>query len=100
MIRIIDNKKIDLTNHEWEIYLKICDSYKQYGGEQLFDNLFETDENGIIMYLIPPSKKQTSLEIFLFLVSVFNHQHVRLMYKQMDDFKKIIEEKFEKIDKK
>lgn len=78
-MRIICNKKIDLTDDEWKVFRDICESYKEYGGESLFEGLFETDSNGIIQFLIPPSKQQTSLEIFLFLVSIFNHQHVREM---------------------
>lgn len=85
MLRVICNKRIDLTDHEWQIFQNICESYKGYGGEQLFEDLFETDKKGIIQYLVPPSKKQTSLEIFLFLVSIFNHQHVRAMQDQVNE---------------
>jgi len=84
-MRIICNKRIDLTDDEWLLFQKICDSYTAYGGESLFEDLFETDKNGIILFLKPPSKKQTSIEIFLFLASVFNHQHVRAMQEQVKD---------------
>lgn len=99
-MRIICNKKIDLTDDEWKVFQSICSSYKEYGGELLFDGLFETDKNGIIQFLIPPSKQQTSLEIFLFLVSIFNHQHVREMERMnsetiaqtKEELNKLIEE--------
>jgi len=86
-IKIIDNKKIDLTADEWNMYRKIVSSYttQTNKGEDLFIDLFETDENGIIIFLKPPSKRQTSFEVFLFLMSVFQHQHLRIMYARVDD---------------
>lgn len=85
MLRVICNKRIELTDDEWLMFTQICESYKEYGGESLFEDLFETDSKGIIQFLKPPSKKQTSLEIFLFLTAVFNHQHVRQMYEIIED---------------
>ncbi len=80
-LQIIDNKKIEMTSDEWAMYQKIVKSYTSLTnrGEDLFIDLFESDENGIIMFLKPPSKRQTSLEVFLFLMSLMQHQHLRLM---------------------
>lgn len=93
MIRIICNKKIDLTDDEWNLFNQICDSYKEYGGEILFEDLFETDNDGLIKFIKPPSKRQTSMEIFMFIVAIFNHQHNRQMYKQFDDLAKQVRDK-------
>jgi hypothetical protein len=84
-IKIIDNKKISLTQEEWDMYQSICRSYDRpnFKGEELFKNLFESDDNGIIVFLRPPSSRYTSMEVFLFLVAVFNHQHVRVIYNQL-----------------
>jgi hypothetical protein len=86
-MKIIDNKKVDMTEDEWAMYQRIVKSYTTptNRGEDLFIDLFETDDNGIMVFLKPPSKRQTSLEIFLFLMSLFQHQHIRLMHKQVDD---------------
>lgn len=86
-LSIIDNKKVDLTNDEWQMYQKIVKSYttQTNKGEDLFMDLFESDDNGIIIFLKPPSKRQTSFEIFLFLMSIMQHQHLRLMHAQIDD---------------
>ena len=69
------------------MYQKIVKSYTTLTnrGEDLFIDLFESDDNGIIIFLKPPSKRQTSLEVFLFLMSIMQHQHLRLMQKQVDD---------------
>lgn len=94
-LRIIDNKKIDMTEDEWTMYQKIVKSYTTVTnrGEDLFIDLFESDENGIIIFLKPPSKRQTSFEVFLFLMALFQHQHLRLMQKQVDDLCDQVREK-------
>lgn len=86
-IRIVDNKKLDMTDDEWQMYQKIVKSYSNppNRGEDLFIDLFETDEAGTIMFLKPPTKRQTSFEVFLFLMAIMQHQHLRLMHQQVDD---------------
>lgn len=86
-IKIIDNKKVEMTDDEWSMYQKMVKSYTSLTnrGEDLFIDLFETNEDGIIVFLKPPSKRQTSLEVFLFLMSLMQHQHLRLMHQQIDD---------------
>lgn len=101
-MKIIDNKKIDLTDDEWDMYQKIVKSYTNLTnkGEDLFIDLFETNDDGIIVFLKPPSKRQTSLEVFLFLMSVFQHQHLRLMYKQVNDMCEQMKNKINEYDLK
>jgi hypothetical protein len=107
-LHIIDNKRVDLTSDEWEMYQNIVRSYTTTTckGEDLFVDLFESDENGIIIFLKPPSKRQTSFEIFLFLMAIFEHQHLRIMHSEVNDIcdqmklkLKEIEEKLEKLSK-
>lgn len=87
MIRVIDNKKVEMTDDEFGMYQKIVQSYTDLTGkgEDLFIDLFETDESGTIVFLKPPSKRRTSLEVFLFLMSLMQHQHLRLMHQQIDE---------------
>ena len=86
-VRVINNKRVEMTDDEWVMYEKIVKSYTTATnkGEDLFIDLFETDPNGIIVFLRPPSKFRTSFEVFLFLMSLMQHQHLRLMHKQVDD---------------
>lgn len=86
MIRIIDNKKIDLTDHEYSLYNQIVESYTtpRFRGESLFQDLFETDDDGIIIFLKPSNKPIASLEVYLFLVSIMVHQHLRSSTSQYD----------------
>lgn len=85
-IRIVDKKKIDLTEDEFKIYNALCQEYTtpQHKGEDYFIDLFQTDDNGLIIFLTPP-KHRISIEIYLFLVSVMVQQHLRAMHKQVDD---------------
>ena len=92
-IRVIDNKKLLLTNDEYLIYDNMCKSYTQ--GKDLFKDLFETDDDGIIVFLRPPSK-MFSMETMMFLQNVMLHQHIRKMYdehnKALEVLKTTIEE--------
>lgn len=101
-MKVIDNKKVDMTEDEWAMYVKIVKSYttQTNKGEDLFIDLFETNDDGIIMFLKPPSKRQTSFEVFLFLMSLFQHQHLRLMYNQVSDICNQMTEKMREIDEK
>jgi hypothetical protein len=78
MIRIIDNKKVDLTNDEFSLYEKICRSYDRpnFKGEYLFEDLFESDDKGFIIFLKPPTN-YTTPEVVFFLINIMVHQHLR-----------------------
>lgn len=98
MIRIINNRKIDLSDFEWKCYQEICRSYDRPNskGEDLFVDLFDSDKDGMIVYLRPPSTRATSLEVYLFLCSVFQHQQGRLNAAKVDELvakyeKKLVE---------
>lgn len=94
-VHIVDNKKLDMTDDEFLMYQKIVKSYTTQNnkGEDLFIDLFETNNDGIIVFLKPPSRRQTSFEVFLFLMSLFQHQHLRLMHSQVDDLCTQVREK-------
>lgn len=99
---IIDNKKVDLTQDEYDMYTKIVKSYTTISnrGEDLFIDLFESDENGIIIFLKPPSRRQTSFEVFLFLMSIFQNQHLRLIYKEVDSVCSQMKDKMNELEEK
>jgi hypothetical protein len=78
MLRIINHKRIELTDSEYKLYQEICRSYDtpKFKGEDLFKDLFETDQSGLIIFLRPPTKAYTSMEVYMFLVNVMVHQHL------------------------
>lgn len=89
MLKIIDNKRIEMTNEEYDLYNKICSSYPK--GKDLFKGLFETDSEGLIIFLIPP-QKEFSMEVVIFLQNLMIQQHLRKIYKEhnkaLEEFKK------------
>ena len=89
MLKIIDNKRIEMTQDEFKIYEQICASYKQ--GKILFSGLFETDENGIIVCLIPP-KKVFTMEVTQFLQNLMVHQHMRIIISEHNEAMKELNE--------
>lgn len=107
-IHVVSNRKLDLTDDEWAMYQKIVKSYTTATnkGEDLFMELFETNDLGIITFLRPPSKYRTSLEVYLFLTSIMVQQHIRVNYSiiqdlanQLKDKMKLIDDKLELLDK-
>lgn len=84
-IRVIDNKKLDMTDDEFGMYNNIVASYTGLGtrGEDLFMDLFESNDEGVIVFLKPPNKRHTSLEVFLFLMALMQHQHLRLIHQEV-----------------
>ena len=102
MLRIIDNKAVDLTDKEWEMYQAICVSYDNpptQRGKDLFVDLFETDEQGMILFLKPP-KHQISLEIWFFVMSLLQSQQLRRAQNKVDEMCARVENKLEGLNKK
>lgn len=104
MLRIIDNKRIDITDDEFKVYEELCASYDKpnFKGADLFKNLFESDKNGRIIFLKPPTS-YTSMEVCMFMVNVMVHQHLRdacnVVYDVTEDARKTINEMKELIKK-
>lgn len=88
-LRIIANKRVEMTDDEFQFYQKIANSYPQ--GKDLFRDLFETDDEGMIVFLVPPTK-EFSMEVVLFLQNLMVHQHMRKIYRDhesaLDDVNK------------
>jgi hypothetical protein len=101
-IRVVNNKKLEMTNDEYSMYSSICASYDDGNtrGSDLFIDLFETDDDGIIVFLRPPNKRATSLEVFLFLVSLMTQQHLRVIYNQADVMASDIKNKLKEYDER
>ena len=99
-LRIIDNKRIDLTAAEWALYQEICKSYdddrSHRKGSDLFVGLFETNTDGVIIFLRPPTQKFSSMEVYMFLVGIMVHQHLGTACDQVDSLaQRMIEKEVE-----
>jgi hypothetical protein len=86
MIKIINHKKVDMTNDEIRMYEAICRSYDEPNvnrkGEDLFVDHFEVNSDGIITFVKPPQKRYSSIEVYCFLSSLMMNQHMRSLYAQ------------------
>lgn len=101
-MKIIDGKKILLTEDEFNLYKTIVKNYttQTNKGEEYFEDLFFTNDKGIIIMLKPPSHKQTSFEILAFLQNIFLQQHVREIYNLVDNVCDQMKNKMKEMDKK
>lgn len=84
-VRIIDNKKVLLTDDEYLFYEEICKGYDRpnFKGKDLFQDHFEVNNEGIIIFVKPPHKKYSSLEVFTFLISIMVNQQLRIAQEQV-----------------
>ncbi len=82
MIRIIDHKRVEMSNDEFNAYQNLCRSYDDVKanrkGEDLFIDHFEVNGEGIITFVKPPHQRYSSLEVYCFLVSLMVNQHLRI----------------------
>lgn len=101
-LRQIDNKDIDLTDDEWAMYQKICSSYDTttYKGSTMFKGLFEVNNNGLIVFLKPPTESHTSLEALFFIQNIYHHQHLRVLYGRVNEAIFALKEKEKELDEK
>lgn len=103
-IRIIDNKKVSLTHDEFLAYEEICRGYDRpnFKGNDLFQDHFEVNDDGIILFVKPPQKKYSSMEVFTFLLSIMVNQQLRISQDQVhtlvEEIKNKALEQFAEID--
>lgn len=75
MIRAVGNKRLELSDNEFEY----CRSLREQFGSSSFVGLFETDNNGIITFINPPVNKNVPLGVIFFLLNVMMNQRIRVL---------------------
>lgn len=88
MIKVIDNKKVDLTSDEYDLYLNLCKTYDEphSRGAELFKGMFEVNEHGFITFVAPSPNRKFSMEVYCYLLSVQVSQQLRISRSQQDAF--------------
>lgn len=92
MKKVIDHKKIDMIDEEWEYYKKLINSFSsssENSGSEYFRDTFDTDENGYIYIIRPPLGKPLPWAVILFLQNLMINQQER---KRDEIFKNKIKE--------
>ncbi len=82
MIRAIANKRLDLSNDEFEYYKILLEKY----GADSFRSLFDTDQNGIIISVSPPLDGQTPMAVMFYMLNVMFTQRMRLLDLKISKF--------------
>jgi len=82
-LKIIDNKRIEMTVDEYDMYKDICRAFDRpnFQGEELFKGHFETDKHGMITMITPPMNRQNSPIVHSFLLNIQNNQQLRVNRK-------------------
>ena len=79
MIKAIANKRVELSNEEFEYFKLLSNIY----GQDSFRLLFETDNNGIITSISPPLDGQTPMAIVFYMLNVMFTQRIRLLDRKL-----------------
>jgi len=79
LIKAIANKRVELSNEEFEYFKLLSNIY----GQDSFRLLFETDNNGIITSISPPLDGQTPMAIVFYMLNVMFTQRIRLLDRKL-----------------
>lgn len=98
-IRIIDHKKVLMTDDEFKFYEEICKGYDRpnFQGKDLFQDHFESNDDGIIVFVKPPHKQYSSMEVFTFLISLMVNQQLRVSHEQVQSLILEADKKFKEV---
>lgn len=80
MIRAVGNKRLDLSDSEFQYFRSLKDQF----GEVDFIGLFKTDKNGIIIAVNPPTNKGIPFGIIFFMLNVMMNQRVRILDEKIN----------------
>ena len=77
--RIIDYKRVDITDEEYSYYQQIVNEFSDgvYSGSEQFRDTFEVDNDGLIYLIKPPLKKATPWVVIVFLQNLMINQRLR-----------------------
>lgn len=81
MIRVIDYKKVDMTDEEFDYYTRLVKefTYGTYNGKDQFHDLFDVDDDGCISIINPPFRKDVSWAVIFFIQNLMINQRIRRM---------------------
>lgn len=80
-LKIVDYKEVDMTEEEYSYYQQIVESFSngQYSGKEQFRDTFEVDNDGCIIFIKPPLKKQVAWAVLFFIQNLMINQRLRRM---------------------
>lgn len=86
--KIIDYKEVDMTDEEYEYYQQVVITFSDgmYSGKEQFRDTFEVDEDGCIILIKPPLKKQVAWAVLFFLQNLMLNQRIRRVERWATEF--------------
>lgn len=96
MIRAVGNKRLELTDVEYDAYLKITESVDKSD----FNGTFESDNNGMILCVI--GNPATDPVVTHYLFNIMHNQRIRDQYaifKSLESRIKKLESKIKELEK-
>ena len=87
MIYVIDYKKVDMTEEEYNYYNDLIRefTYGNTSGKEQFRDMFDVDDDGCISLIRPPLKKEVGWAILVFLQNLMINQRLRRMEQWLKD---------------
>lgn len=86
MLKVIGGNQVDITEQEFEYYKYLSSQYSV----EIFNDLFSTDQDGIITRIAPISP--TPWVILFFVQNVMINQHLGSTNRRLDDMTKKFDE--------
>jgi ABC-type molybdate transport system permease subunit len=95
MIKAIANKKIDLTQEEYDYYLELEATF----GKEAFIGLFKTNKYGTVVSVTPSSAIPTAIILIFFFLNIMLNQRLRSIDEGLSTLASI-EKRISKIEEK
>lgn len=83
---VIDHKFISLTKDEWSYYQQLVQEFSDHtkSGADYFIDIFDADDDGLILNLRLPMTKQIPWAIVVFMQNVVINQQLRSVHREID----------------
>ena len=79
MIRAVGNKRLELSDSEFYYYNSLVSQF----GTKDFVGLFDTDKNGILTSITPPTDSPIHIGVVYFVLNVMMNQRVRMLDEEL-----------------
>ena len=85
MMKVIDYKKVDMTEEEYAYYLRLVEQFSKpnYDGKEQFRDVFDVDGDGCISFIRPPLGREIGWGVLFFLQNLMINQRLRRIERKI-----------------
>jgi len=89
--QIVDHKSVDMTEDEFTYYRKLVGEFTigMLNGKDQFHDLFDVDEDGCIMSIHPPIRKEIGWGVLFFVQNLMINQRLRRIERLVGSFTQV-----------